>query len=269
MNVEKYRVKQDSKIRLNDFDPGDTSEFFGEKREAEEIVSSLTDELDGLQERLYAESKRAVLFVLQAMDTGGKDGTIRGVFGALNPLGVHVASFKAPTTLELAHDYLWRVHAVAPRRGEIGIFNRSHYEDVLVVRVHKLVPDQVWAKRYAQINAFEKLLSDEGTTIVKFFLHISKVEQKERLEARAAEPDKHWKFNPADLKERELWDEYQDAYADAIEKTSTETAPWYIVPANHKWYRDLVVARVVHQTLKELNPQYPETNVDFSKIVIK
>ena len=182
--MEKYRVKPGTKIKLADFDASDRSEFLGDKKEALAEVKILTDALDELQERLYAESTRAVLFVLQAMDTGGKDGTIRHVFGHLNPQGCHVASFKAPTSLELAHDYLWRISAALPRKGEIGIFNRSQYEDVLVVRVHKLVPKEVWEKRYDQINNFEKMLTDEGTTIVKFYLHISKDEQKKRLEAR-------------------------------------------------------------------------------------
>jgi len=267
--VEKYRVKPGTKIKLADFDASDKSEFSGDKKEALAEVKALTDAMDELQEKLFAESTRAVLFVLQAMDTGGKDGTIRRVFGHLNPQGCHVASFKAPTSLELAHDYLWRISAALPRKGEIGIFNRSQYEDVLVVRVHNLVPKEVWEKRYDQINNFEKMLTDEGTTIVKFYLHISKDEQKKRLEARIQDPTKRWKFNPADLKERELWDEYEKAYEAVLSKTSTEYAPWYIVPANRKWYRDWVVAHVAHDTLKALDPQYPQPDEDFSNIVIE
>lgn len=267
--MKKYRVKPNSQIKLHEMNPDDKSEFDGDKQDARAELEKLTDELDDLQERLYAEGKHAVLFVIQAMDTGGKDGTIRKVFGNINPQGCRVASFKAPSSTELAHDYLWRVHAALPRRGEIGIFNRSHYEDVLVVRVHKLVPKEVWEKRYAQINAFEKMLSEEGTTIVKFFLHISKEEQKQRLEERIADPTKHWKFNPGDLKERALWDDYQNAYQDALSQTSTEYAPWYVIPANRKWYRDVMVARIAHATLKHLDPQYPETKVDFSNIVIE
>lgn len=265
----KYRIKPDSKINLKDFDPDDKSEFDGDKKDAEAELNELTDDLDKLQERLYAEDKRSVLFVIQAMDTGGKDGTIRKVFGNLNPAGCEVSSFKVPTTTELAHDYLWRVHQVMPRRGWIGVFNRSHYEDVLVVRVHKLVPKEVWERRYEEINAFEKMLTREGTTIVKFFLHISKDEQKERLQERLDDPTKHWKFNPNDLKERALWNEYQNAYQDILNKTSTDHAPWYLIPANRKWYRNIIVARIVHQTLKDLNPKYPETTADFSKIVIE
>jgi len=222
-----------------------------------------------LQEKLYAEHKRAVLFVIQAMDTGGKDGTIRKVFGNLNPQGCRVWSFKAPNSLELDHDYLWRVHAQMPRKGEIGIFNRSQYEDVLIVRVHNLVPEHVWEKRYDQINAFEKMLSDEGTTIVKLYLHISRDEQKKRLEARLADPQKHWKFNIADIKERELWDDYTKAYEDVLSKTSTEWAPWYIIPANYKWYRNFVISRIALETLKHLDPHYPEPEGDLSEIVIK
>lgn len=267
--MKKYRVKPGNKIKLQDMDPDDRSDFSGDKKDAEAELQKLADELDGLQERLYAESNRAVLFVIQAMDTGGKDGTIRKVFGNLNPAGTMVASFKAPTSTELAHDYLWRVHQVVPPRGWIGVFNRSHYEDVLVVRVHKLIAQEEWEKRYDQINAFEKMLTDEGTTIVKFFLHISKDEQKQRLEDRLADPTKHWKFNPGDLKERVLWDGYQDAYQDALNHTSTDDAPWYVIPANRKWYRNLIVARIVHETLKNLNPQYPETVEDYSKIVIE
>lgn len=267
--MKKYRVKPDSKFNLNDLDPQDRSEFDGDKKDAQLELTQLTDDLDGLQERLYAENKSAVLFVIQAPDTGGKDGTIRAVFGNINPQGCRVTSFKAPTSTELAHDYLWRVHASLPRRGEIGIFNRSHYEDVLVVRVHDFVPQAVWEKRYDQINAFEKMLTDEGTTIVKFFLHISKDEQKQRLQDRIDDPTKQWKFNPNDLKERALWDEYQKAYQDMVNKTSTDYAPWYVIPANRNWYRNLMVARIARKTLQALNPQYPAPKEDFSKLVIE
>jgi PPK2 family polyphosphate:nucleotide phosphotransferase len=267
--MQKYLVKPDTRVNLHDFDPDSRSEFGGTKKDAEEELKEIEKELDDLQERLYAEGKHAVLFVIQAMDTGGKDGTIRKVFGNLNPAGCRVASFKAPTSTELAHDYLWRVHAVLPRRGEIGVFNRSQYEDVLVVRVHNLVPQEVWERRFDQINAFEKMLSEEGTTIVKFFLHISKEEQKERLEARLQDPGKHWKFNAGDLRERALWKDYQEAYQDVLSKTSTVDAPWYIIPANRKWYRNVIVARVVRDTLKGLNPQYPQTTEDLSRVVIE
>lgn len=267
--MKKYRVKPDSKINLKDFDPDDKSEFDGDKKDAGAELDRLTDELDDLQERLYAESKRAVLFVIQAMDTGGKDGTIRKVFGNINPQGCRVTSFKAPTSAELAHDYLWRIHAALPRRGEIGIFNRSQYEDVLVVRVHNLAPKEIWSKRYDQINAFERMVSDEGTTIVKFFLHISKEEQKQRLEERIADPEKRWKFNPGDLKERALWDDYQEAFEDVLNKTSTDYAPWYVIPANRNWYRNVMVARIAHETLKRMDPKFPEPEGDFSKIIIE
>jgi PPK2 family polyphosphate:nucleotide phosphotransferase len=267
--MKKYRVESDSDIRLSEIDPDDRSEFAGDKAAAKRELSEVEAELDKLQERLYAEGTRAVLFVIQAMDTGGKDGTIRNVFGNLNPAGCYVASFKAPTTKELAHDYLWRVHAEAPRRGKIGIFNRSHYEDVLIVRVHHLVPKKFWEKRYDHINAFEKMLTDEGTTIVKFFLHISKDEQKKRLQARLDNPEKHWKFNVDDLKERALWDDYQEAYQDALNKTSTKYAPWYVIPANRKWYRNIIVARIVEDTLKRLDPKFPEKHLDVASIVIE
>jgi PPK2 family polyphosphate:nucleotide phosphotransferase len=203
------------------------------------------------------------------MDTGGKDGTIRHVFEGVNPLGVKVASFKVPTQEELGHDFLWRVHKQTPAKGEITIFNRSHYEDVLVVRVHQLVPPDVWRGRYARINDFERMLAEEGTTILKFFLHISKEEQKKRLQARLDERDKRWKFNVGDLKERRLWSAYMEAYVDAIGKTSTQWAPWYIVPANHKWYRNLVVCTVIVETLKSLKMRYPEPEVNLDRIVIK
>ncbi len=267
--MKKYRVIPGSEIRLADLDPDDRSEFDGSKADARAELERLTAELDELQERLYAESTRTVLFVIQALDTGGKDGTIRKVFGNLNPQGCRVTAFKKPNANELAHDYLWRVHAAMPRRGEIGIFNRSHYEDVLVVRVHDLVPRAVWDKRYDQINAFEKMLTEEGTTIVKFFLHISKDEQKKRLQARLEDPTKHWKFNPDDLAERALWGKYQEAYQDVLNRTSTDWAPWYVIPANTKWYRNVIVARIAHHTLQALNPQIPQVNLDLAQYVVE
>ena len=209
------------------------------------------------------------MVVLQAMDTGGKDGVIRHVFDGVNPQGVKVASFKKPTPIELSHDYLWRVHQNTPGKGEIVIFNRSHYEDVLVVRVHNLVPPEVWQKRYDHINAFERMLTDEGTKIVKFFLHISKDEQKERLQARLDTPDKQWKFAIGDLKERALWGDYTQAYEVALSKTSTEWAPWYVVPANRKWYRNLVIGTVMVQTLQGFGMQYPEAEAGLDSVVIE
>ncbi len=256
--MEQYRVQPGSPVDLSQWDPNDTSLFPVGKKEARKRLKKLNKRLAELQYLLWAEGKHKLLVVLQAMDTGGKDGTIRKVFARVNPQGVRVANFKKPTPEELAHDYLWRVHKRTPGNGEIVIFNRSHYEDVLVVRVHNLVPPEVWGKRYDHIKAFEKTLADEGTTILKFYLHISKDEQARRLRARLERPEKRWKFNPGDLKERALWDSYMEAYQAALSRTSTEAAPWFIVPANHKWYRDLVVATTIIQTLEGLGMHYPQ-----------
>ena len=217
----------------------------------------LAQRIDELQDVLYAEGRRALLVVLQGRDTAGKDGTIRKVFGPLSPLGLTVASFKAPSPIELAHDYLWRVHRAVPVRGTIGIFNRSHYEDVLVVRVHSLVPESVWRPRYDQIVQFERMLTENGVAILKFFLHISQKEQRERLLARLEDPKKYWKFAAGDLAERERWDEYTEAYREVLTRTSTPEAPWYLVPANKKHLRDLLVAQVVAERLEQLDPKYP------------
>jgi len=267
--MERYRVEPGSKINLGQWDPSDKSAFEGSKREAREALRALNERLEALQELLYAEHKHKVLIVLQAMDTGGKDGTIRHVFEGVDPQGVKVASFKVPTPEELDHDYLWRVHKQVPARGEIVIFNRSHYEDVLVVRVHNLAPPAVWGRRYAHINDFERLLVEEGTTILKFFLHIGLDEQRERLQARLDEPHKRWKFNLGDLDERRLWPEYQRAYEDVLSKTSAEWAPWYIVPANRKWYRNLVVATILVETLEGLNMRYPQPEEGLEGVVIE
>lgn len=267
--MERYRVIQGSRVDLGDWDPNDKSAFPERKKEGRKRLLELNEQLEELQELLYAEHKHKVLIVLQAMDTGGKDGTIRHVFEGVNPQGVRVAGFKKPTPQELDHDYLWRVHRQTPGRGEIVIFNRSHYEDVLVVRVHSLVPQEVWSKRYDHINAFERTLVDEGTTMVKFFLHIDLEEQKQRFQARLDEPHKHWKFNPADLDERKLWPEYVRAYEDTLSRTSTDWAPWYIVPANRKWYRNLVVGTVITETLASLDMQYPEPDFDPAGIQIE
>ena len=255
IDLDKYRIKPGSKVHLGEFDPSDASAFDGDKQKSKEVLAELNTKMAGLQEYLYAEHKHALLIVLQGMDTSGKDGTIEHVFDGVNPQGVTVASFKVPTAEELGHDFLWRIHKRTPGKGEITIFNRSHYEDVLVVRVHELVPKKVWSKRYQDINNFEKSLDAEGTTILKFFLHISKEEQKQRFLDRLADPAKHWKFNPGDLKERERWDDYQKAYEDAIEETSTKHSPWYIVPADRKWFRDLFIATILVQTLKDLDPK--------------
>ncbi len=262
MDVSKYRVAPNAAFAPGAWPTREGDDFAGGKKAARKELAELAGRLGELQARLYAEGRQSLLIVLQGMDTAGKDGTIRHVFRAVNPQGVRVTSFKKPTALELAHDYLWRVHRHAPARGEIGIFNRSHYEDVLVVRVHDLVPPEVWGRRYDHINAFEKLLSDEGATIVKFFLHISKDEQKKRLEARLENPKKHWKFNPADLSERKRWDDYTAAYGDAITKTSTEHAPWYVIPADRKWQRNRIVAQVLVETLEAMNPRFPRVDFD-------
>lgn len=263
--MNKYKIKPNKKFNLKEHDPNSTSEFDGNKEKGEGIISELNARLEKLQELLFAEHKQKILIVLQAMDTGGKDGVIRRVFDGVNPQGVRVASFKVPTSLELDHDYLWRVHQQTPAKGEIVIFNRSHYEDVLVVRVKNLVPESVWSKRYDQINNFEQLLAEEGTTILKFFLNISFEEQRERLLSRIDEPEKNWKFNPGDLEERKLWDTYMKAYEDAIDKTSTKWAPWYIIPANKKWYRDLVISTILVECLDSLKMNYPESPSDLDQ----
>jgi PPK2 family polyphosphate:nucleotide phosphotransferase len=267
--MERYRVAPGSQVDLGQWAPDDKSVFPGGKRDGRKALRALNERLEALQELLYAEAKHKLLVVLQAMDTGGKDGTIRHVFEGVNPQGVKVASFKVPTPEELARDYLWRVHHRTPGRGEIVIFNRSHYEDVLVVRVKNLVPAEVWGRRYDQINSFERLLAEEGTTILKFFLHIDLDEQRERLQARLDDPNKNWKFSLGDLKERALWPQYMQAYEDAISRTSTEWAPWYIVPANRKWFRNLVVATVLVETLEGLGMSYPEAEEDLSGVVIE
>ena len=262
MDEEKYRIPPKSKINLKDFDPNETNLFDGGKKEAKAAMVELNQKLSELQELLYAEGKHKLLIILQAMDTGGKDGTIRSVFEGVNPQGVKVASFKTPTALELSHDYLWRIHQHTPARGEVVIFNRSQYEDVLVVRVHSLVPEEVWSKRYEHINAFERMLCDEGTTILKFYLHIDLKEQAKRFLARVEDPTKQWKFNPGDLSERERWNEYMQAYEDMLNRTSTTWAPWYVIPANKKWYRNWLIAKIVVKTLKDLDMRYPQPAED-------
>ncbi|MGC9521263.1 MAG: polyphosphate kinase 2 family protein [Anaerolineae bacterium] len=260
--MDRYRIAPNTNVDLAAWDPRDKSAFDGTKKAGKEVLRMLNRRLESLQELLYAEGKRKILIVLQAMDTGGKDGVIRHVFEGVNPQGVKVANFKTPTPRELSHDYLWRVHPHTPGRGEIVIFNRSHYEDVLVVRVHNLVPPEVWERRYDHINAFERMLADEGTTILKFYLHISKEEQRERLQARLDEPDKRWKFSLGDLDERLLWDEYMAAYEAVLSRTSTEWAPWYLIPADRKWYRNLVIGTTLVSTLQDLDMQYPELDYD-------
>ena len=239
-----------------------TPGFSGEESSAREQLEKLRVELVDWQARLYADQRGKLLVVLQAMDTGGKDGVIRRVFSGVNPLGVRVARFGRPTPIELAHDYLWRVHAQVPQNGEIVIFNRSHYEDVLVARTNRLVPPAVWKRRFAHLRAFEQMLADEGTTIVKFFLHIDKDEQRKRLQARLDDPSKHWKFDLHDLEQRKLWSDYMTAYRDAIVETDAPHAPWYVVPANRKWFRDLAVMRILVDTLRRMDPRYPQAGFD-------
>lgn len=267
--MDRYRIEPGTPVDLARWDPADRSAFEGNKDDARPELKALNSRLEELQELLYAEAKHKILIVLQAMDSGGKDGTIRHVFDGTNPQGVKVASFKKPTDAELAHDYLWRVHRHTPGSGEIAIFNRSHYEDVLVVRVHDLVPEEVWNRRYDHINAFEQMLADEGTTIIKLYLHISKAEQKERLQARLDEPHKQWKFAKGDLAERARWDDYTEAFEAVLSRTSTTSAPWYVIPADRKWYRNLIVSRILVDTLEELEMRYPQPEEDLEGVVIE
>ena len=257
--MEKYRVKPGKAISLaKDFDPDEAGDFHHEEKEkGEERLVELRQELDSLQNVLYAEHTHKVLMVVQAMDTAGKDSTIRNVFEGVNPQGVKVTSYKVPTAWENDHDFLWRVHANVPAKGDLVVFNRSHYEQVLVVRVHKLESEVDWRAHYRHINDFERMLADTGTTIVKFFLYISPDEQKKRLLERIDDATKQWKFSPGDLPERKLWPEYMKAYEEAINQTSTDWAPWYVVPSNHNWYRNLVVASVLVDALKDLKLSYP------------
>jgi PPK2 family polyphosphate:nucleotide phosphotransferase len=262
MDTSKYRLTGKKIISLKDFDPDETSQFKDGKKKAKAEFTKIVAEISDLQEKLYAEGKQKLLVIIQTTDTGGKDGTIRAIFSGVNPQGVKIASFKVPTPMELSHDYLWRIHQVTPGKGEIVVFNRSQYEDVLAVRVHNLVPETVWSKRYHHIVEFEKLLADEGTTILKFYLHITKEEQAVRLIERIMDPSKTWKFNPGDLDERKLWDVYRKAYEDVLNRTSTPQAPWYVIPANRNWYRNILVATIIRDTLKDLKCKYPETKAD-------
>lgn len=267
--MKQYLVKPGEKVKLSEWDPNDTSEFEGGKDAARKELEKLNKKLEELQELLFAEHQHKLLVVLQAMDTGGKDGAIRHVFEGVNPQGTRVANFKEPSAEELDHDYLWRVHKQVPAKGEIVIFNRSHYEELLIVRVHNLVPPEIWKQRFDQINAFEQMLTENGTTILKFYLHIDQEEQKQRLQARLDDPKKHWKFRRGDLAERKLWPDYMQAYEDVLNKTSTARAPWYIVPSNHKWYRDLVISRVLVDALQGLNMKFPEPEEGLEGIVVE
>jgi PPK2 family polyphosphate:nucleotide phosphotransferase len=253
---DRLHVAPGTPSRMHDRDPADRLGM--SKADAQERQAALEAELATLQYRLWAEHRRALLLVLQGLDASGKDSTIRRVFTGLNPQGCSVVSFKAPAGAELQHDYLWRIHARAPEHGLIGIFNRSHYEDVLAVRVHHLVPDRVWKARFELIDWFERQLVHGGTTLVKLFLHISREEQRRRLEERLTRPDKRWKFRQSDVEERSHWDQYRVAYEDALTRTSAAHAPWYVVPADHKWYRNWVVSRILVETLRDLDPRYPD-----------
>src|SRR5215469_413365 len=262
--IDKLVVPLEKKIRLSDIDPGDTNGI--DKEDARPILEKNLKRLSVLQYLLYAEGRRSVLVVLQGIDAAGKDGTIRRVMSGLNPQGVRVTPFKAPEGAEKRHDYLWRIHKAMPEYGQIGIFNRSHYEDVLIVRVHGLVPKSVWSKRYHQINDFERMLCENGVSIVKFMLYISKDEQAKRFRECLDDKRKAWKFSPYDLKEREYWDAYIEAFEEALTKCSTDYAPWYVIPANRKWFRNLAVAQILVETLEGMKLQYPKPVADLSKI---
>ncbi len=265
--MPEYRVVPGQSVSLAGWDPDDTGNI-PNKAEGERLLKIDRKRIIALQERLFAEAGQSLLIILQATDTGGKDGTIKHVFRGVNLQGCQVRSFKVPNDVERAHDFLWRYHQHTPRHGSITIFNRSHYEDVLVVRVKKLVEEAVWSGRYEQINDFERTLAAHGTRILKFYLHISKDEQKARLQARLDDPEKHWKFSVGDLAERERWDAYQEAFEDAIARCSTDHAPWYVIPANRKWYRNAVIARIVADTMEEMNPQFPAPESGLESITI-
>ncbi len=262
--VKRCVVKPGSKLHLRDHDPSDT---FGVRRNDAALQKRL-DRLSELQHLLYADKRYALLIVLQALDAGGKDGTLRHVMSGLNPQGCVVTAFKVPSAEERSHDFLWRAHKAVPERGDMGIFNRSHYEDVLVVRVHRTVPKEVWSKRYGQINDFEQMLNENGVRILKFFLHIGKEEQKRRLQARVLDPTRNWKFSPADLEERKYWDDYMKAYEDALRKCSTPWAPWHVIPADHKWFRNYLVAELIVEALEGMKLKYPPPMADLSNIEI-
>jgi PPK2 family polyphosphate:nucleotide phosphotransferase len=267
--IKIFQLEPGKKIKLQDIDPNDLAGYAFGKDKAGAEIEKITARLEVLQEMLYAEQKHKVLVILQAMDTAGKDGAIRHVFEGVNPQGVRVASFKAPTPPELSHDFLWRIHQQAPAKGEIVIFNRSHYEDVLAVRVHDLAPKKVWSRRFEHINQFEHMLADEGALILKFFLHIDEEEQKKRLLSRLEDRSKQWKFNPADVKEREFWPKYMAAYQDVFNRTSTPWAPWHIIPSNRKWFRNLIIGKIIVGALENLNIRYPKSEFDLEDIKIE
>lgn len=262
-----FQLTPGTAVDLNTL-PTDGKQFHDDRDAAEKEFKTLRKEFIEWQRRLYAEGKQKLLIVFQAMDAGGKDGTIRNVLKGVNPQGVRVSSFKVPSKEELAHDFLWRIHQEVPGKGMMRLFNRSHYEDVLVVRVHDIVPESVWRPRYEHINNFEKLLSDTGTRILKFYLHISKDEQQERFQSRLDEPEKNWKFSLEDLEKRKYWDDYMAAYQEALQQCTTEHAPWYVIPANQKWFRNLAIMRIIVETMRQMNPQYPEAEGDLSGVTI-
>jgi PPK2 family polyphosphate:nucleotide phosphotransferase len=269
MNFAKeLRVRPGKRVKLSRYDAADT---FGYEKgpAAKKLVEKAVARLDELQGILYAENKHAVLILLQGMDTAGKDGTIRHVMSGVNPQGCRVTSFRVPSYQEAQHDFLWRAHLAVPGRGQIGIFNRSYYEDVLVVRVHKLVPEEIWKKRFEQINNFEAMLAENNVTLLKFFLHISKDEQKRRFETRLDDPSHQWKLSPADLAERKFWNDYVEAYETVLTKCNTDDAPWYIIPANHKWFRNLAVSRIIARTFEAFHSKYPKPSFDFSHYKLK
>jgi PPK2 family polyphosphate:nucleotide phosphotransferase len=269
MNFTKeLMVRPGTKVKLSKFDPSETFGYENDKK-TEAKQAKILSRLDDLQYLFYAVKEHALLVVLQGMDTGGKDGTIRHVMSGMSPQGCQVTSFKAPTPEELAHDFLWRIHRAVPEKGTVGIFNRSQYEDVLVVRVHKLVPKKVWKARYDEINGFERLLAENKLHIVKFFLHISKDEQKKRLKERLTDPAKSWKISDADFAERKYWDDYVEAYEDALARCSTDWAPWFIIPANHKWFRNFAVSKILMETFENFDMQLPQPSVDLSKLKLR
>ncbi|UBM11182.1 polyphosphate kinase 2 family protein [Cupriavidus metallidurans] len=269
MKLDDFCITSGKGFKLAAFDPESKPFSLGEKDADVAHVADLSARLDAEQDIFYAEHRRKLLFILQGMDTSGKDGTVRSVFRNFDPLGVRVASFKAPTAEELARDYLWRVHLQVPRQGEIAIFNRSHYEDVLITRVHGWIDDEECERRFRQIRAFEEMLTETGTTIIKCFLHISKAEQKRRLEDRIADPQKHWKFDMQDLAEREYWKEYQQRYEAAIAATATPACPWYIVPADSKSHRNLMVAEILADVFHKLKPSYPPPKPELAKVTVE
>ena len=270
LNTKEYRVGSKDEIKLSKIDASDVGSYDGDggKDAARADHKSLNKRLAELQNLFYADGSRSLLVVLQAIDAGGKDSTIRKVFSGINPQGVEVTSFKVPSKEEFAHDYLWRIHKHAPAKGMIGIFNRSHYEEVLVTRVEKLIPEKTWKERYEHLNNFEALLDSNGTKIVKIYLHISKDEQKDRFQDRLDDPSKHWKFDEGDLEKRKKWDDYMEAFEDAINKCSTDESPWYIIPANKKWFRNVLISKVLVETIEAMNLTYPQTDLDPSQIKI-